>query len=91
MALEIKARLMKISSIIKEKKLKDCGCKLLLTNKKIYEKQYESKYGSPLKYTQDTLKFNHKGLSIKIDDFMMAVELTDSTDIDKIKEEITSN
>lgn len=91
MALEIKARLMKISSIIKEKKLKDCGCKILLTNKKKYETQYKSKYGSPLKYAQDTLKFNHKGLSLKIDDFMMAVELTDSTDIDKIKEEITSN
>lgn len=57
----------------------------------MYETQYKNKYGSPLKYAQDTLKFNHKGLSLKIDDFMMAVELTDSNDIDKIKEEITSN
>lgn len=31
-----------------------------------------------------------KNLSIKIDDYMMPVELTDSADIDKIKDEITS-
>lgn len=91
MALEIKARLMKISSIIKDKKLKDCGCKLLLTNKKIYEEKLEEKFGSALEYAQKTLKLNKNGLMLKVDDYMMPVELTDSADIDKIKEEITSN
>ena len=91
MALEIRARLQKISNIIKEKKLNDCGCKLLLTNKKAYRENLESKYGSPVKYVKEKLKFEKlKSLSIEIDDYMMPVELTDSADIDKIKEEITS-
>lgn len=89
MALEIRARLIKISSIIKEKKLKDCGCKLLLTNKKIYEEQLEEKFGSPLEYAHKTLKLDKNDLMLKVDDYMMPVELTDSVDIDKIKEEIT--
>lgn len=91
MALEIRARLQKISNLIKEKKLIDCGCKLLLTNKKSYGQNLESKFGSPVKYVKEKLKMEKfKNLSIKIDDYMMPVELTDSADIDKIKDEITS-
>jgi len=91
MALEIRARLQKISNIIKEKKLKDCGLKLLLTNKKAYHQKLESKFGSPVKYVKEKLKMEKfKNLSITIDSYMMPVELTDSTDIEKIKDEITS-
>ena len=90
-ALEIRARLQKISNIIKEKKLNDCGCKLLLTNKKAYSQDFESKLGSPVKYVKEMLKMEKfKNFSIKIDDYMMPVELTDPADIDKIKDEITS-
>ena len=91
MALEIRARLQKISNLIKDKKLIDCGCKLLLTNKKKYGQNLESKFGSPVKYVKEKLKMEKfKNLSIKIDDYMMPVELTDSADVDKIKDEITS-
>lgn len=91
MALEIRARLQKISNIIKEKKLNDCGLKLLLTNKKTYHQKLESKFGSPVKYVKEKLKMEKfKNLSITIDSYMMPVELTDSTDIEKIKDEITS-
>lgn len=91
MALEIRARLIKISSIIKDKKLKDCGCKILLTNKATYDKRLKKKFGLPLTHAKNLLKLNTKGLSFKIDDIMMPIELTNSSDIDKIKKEITSN
>lgn len=94
MALEIRARLMKISSIIKDKKLTDCGCKILLTNKDTYDKKLKAKFGSPLKHAINMLELNKldkKNLAFTINNMMMPVELTDSADIEEIKKEITSN
>lgn len=93
MALEIRARLTKISAIIKDKKLKDCGCKILLTNKDTYNKNLKAKFGSPLQYAIKCLDLNklNKNSPLNINDIMMVVELTNSADIEKIKNEITSN
>lgn len=93
MALEIRARLTKISSIIKDKKLKDCGCKILLTNKDAYNKKLKEKFGSPLQHATKCLNLNklNKNSALSINDIMIVVELTNSADIEKIKNEITSN
>lgn len=94
MALEIRARLTKISSIIKDKKLMDCGCKILLTNKDTYSKKLQAKFGPPLKHAKNMLELNKidkKSLAFSINDMMMPVELTNSADIEEIKKEITSN
>lgn len=94
MALEIRARLTKISYIIKDKRLMNCGCKILLTNKAAYDKEHKAKFGSPLEHAKNMLELNKldkKKLSFSINDMMIPVELTNSADIEKIKKEITSN
>lgn len=88
---EIRARLMKISEIIKNKNLKNCGCKILATNYRAYQESgLEKQYGSPAAYVKQVLQIHTLGpLSMKIEDFVSPVELTDDKCINKIKEEIT--
>lgn len=90
--LEIKARLTKISQIIKEKELSNCGCKILATNLGKYKSLgFEEKYGAPISYVKSVLKLKTiDNLSIKIDNYILPIELTDDSQIDIIKEEITN-
>lgn len=87
---EVRARLVKIVNVIREKGLKDCGCKILATNYAAYQTRgmLKSK-GSPQEYVKKTLNINTSRLiNLKLDSLIMAVELTDSADIEKIKKEI---
>ncbi len=91
-ALGIRARLLKISSIIKEKRLKNCGCKILATNKKKYIMSgLEQQYGNPQEYVKKSLKLHTlEKMQIDIDSAILPVELTDEDDIMKLKNEITA-
>lgn len=88
---QIRARLYKISTIVKKKKLKNCGCKILATNLKKYgESGLEKKYGSPVAYVMKSLNWQDRGkLAMEVDDFIIPVELTNDNDIKKIKQTIT--
>lgn len=90
---QIRGRLALVSNICRQKKLKDCGCKILATNKRKYVEQgLEAEHGEPVEYVKKVLKLHTlKRMSIKIDDFILPVELTDEADINKIKEEIINN
>lgn len=89
----IRARLQKISQIIKSKKLKDCGCKILATNLKKYrELGLEEKYGSPATCVAEAISFQKRDkLSMKVNEFISPVELTDDDDIKKIKKLLTKD
>lgn len=87
---EIRARLRKISSIIKEKGLKNCGCHILATNYEQYVMGGVQKiHGTPSTFVKDVLKLHTMGnLSMKINEFITPVELTNDNDIEKIKKQI---
>lgn len=89
--IEIRARLMKISSIIKEKELKDCCCQILATNLRRYkELGLQKKYGSAVSYVKKVLKFETlPQLSMKIEQYITPVELTDDNDTIRIKNKLT--
>lgn len=87
---EIRARLRKISSIIKDKKLKDCGCNIIATNYKLYkDKGLELKYGTPASFVKKVLRLHTMDkLSMKINEFVTPVELMEDKDIENIKKQI---
>lgn len=87
---EIRSRLQKISKIIKEKKYKDCGLKIIATH---YD-EYSNNIGYPsredaageVKLVIDAK--NIKDFDIDIDDRVIAVNLLNTSDIETIKREI---
>lgn len=90
---EIRARLKKISTIIKDKKLNNCGCHILATNYERYSSNgLMDKYGQPASFVKDVLKLHTMGdLSMKINDFITPIELMNDNDIEKIKMQITQS
>lgn len=87
---EIRARLRKISEIIKAKNLKDCGCKILATNYKLYKDNgLESKYGTAKSCVVKVLQLHTMNrLSMKISEAVTPVELMDDKYIEDIKKQI---
>ena len=87
---EIRSRLQKISKIIKEKKYKDCGLKIIATH---YD-EYSNNIGYPsredaageVKLVIDAKSI--KDFDIDIDDRVIAVNLLNTSDIETIKREI---
>lgn len=87
---ETRSRLQKISYIISEKKLMNCGCKILVTHLDEYEKSGHQE--SAKEYALRTLDLKSiKNIKIKIDESILPVNLLDKYDIEKIKREIIEN
>lgn len=90
---EVRSRLQLISKIIKDKKLKDCGFKILATHYDKYQNKYFTAYdnveGKAKSEIQRRLN-DIKNCSLKIDwDHIMVVNLLSDYYIQKIKKEIT--
>lgn len=87
---ETRSRLQRISYIISEKKLMNCGCKILVTHLDKYEKSGHQE--SAKEYALRTLDLKSiKNIKIKIDESILPVNLLDKYDIEKIKREIIEN
>lgn len=92
---EIRSRLQFISQIIKNKKLENCGFKILATHFDIYQKQFwrtpdsaESSAKANILNCLTGKKIKNCSLNIDLD-HIMVVNLLDNTYIEKIKKEIT--
>ncbi len=90
---EVRSRLQLISKIIKDKKLKDCGFKILATHYDKYKNQdfiaYDNVEDKAKSEIQRRLN-DIKNCSLKIDwDHIMVVNLLNDYYIQKIKKEIT--
>lgn len=90
---EIRSRLQKISKIIKEKKYKDCGLKIIATHYDVYSmnKGYSSREDAAGEVKQVIDAKSIKDFDIDIDDRVIAVNLLDPNDIETIKREIINH
>lgn len=81
---EVRARLLKVFKIIEDRKLKDCGIKILGTFHDKYRGSYTKNADTYLKEIIDLNSISSKLENIEI----MSVNLLDSNDIEKIKKEV---
>ena len=89
---DTRARLQKISKVISEKELKNCGLKILATHYDQYSRQHRCSKDEVKELIKqligfDTIKGHEK---IEFGKAILAVNLLDSRDIEIIKEEICS-
>jgi GTPase SAR1 family protein len=82
---EVRARLLKIFKIIEDKKLEDCGIKILGTFHDKYRVSYTDNADTYLKETIDLNSISNKLKNIEI----MSVNLLDISDVEKIKQEVS--
>lgn len=87
--LEVLSRISIISKIIKDKNLKNCGLKILATNHKQYKLSSDISAIEYVKRIIDPKRI--KDLHIKIDEYVLPIELTNPAEVQAIKDEITSN
>ena len=84
---EVRARIVKIEQIIKDKKYNNCGLKILATNLK-KSNLNENEVPGKIKECLGFNSLKKKIQNIKIDDRIMPVELTNNDYIKKIRDEI---
>src|SRR5574344_2467765 len=83
---EVRARIKKISTIINDKKLKNCGIKILAT---FYDKYRQNTLEPAITYITKILNLKPDNNSkVKLSDRILTVNLLDNNDIEIIKNEI---